>query len=335
MGLFGFGKKKKVETASEQPKSNMLENRDKYGEAWLLIVGQTQKERGLQLMRELDSDGFIEGTVALSMFCDDIHEKRALVKKAADAGNVEALWQYTAFLPHSYIPDPNNAEDALWEKYCLEAAEKGNADAMNEMGNVFRRREHYIEAMYWYAMANAHDHPQGAMSMNGIAEEWKNHGCPRYFKKGSPHFDRARHDCALSYLEANAGEEISCPPDTMKEYVVQGVALAGYFIGDAFEQMGNYQTAYTAYYILTTKFDDAHATKCCADMQFAGKGIEKDVQNAFYLMIAAAEGGDVPAMFAAGEFMKGQSKKQAAYWYGLSHSRGYGPSLQRLIQLAQ
>ena len=115
----------------------------------------------------------------------------------------------------------------------------------------------------------------------------------------------------------------------------EGMERSKGFIGDAFEQMGNYQTAYTAYYILTTKFDDAHATKCCADMQFAGKGIEKDVQNAFYLMIAAAEGGDVPAMFAAGEFMKGQSKKQAAYWYGLSHSRGYGPSLQRLIQLAQ
>ena len=179
MGIFGSGKKKKPsgqtaasqECASDQPNDAERSSREKYGRAWLMIVGQREKKRGLKLLRELDEAGFIEGTVALSMFCTDPVQRKALVKKAADAGNPEGLWEYSGLLPHARIPDPGNAADALWEKTVLEAAERGSADAMNEMGNVFHRREHYAESMYWYAMANAYDHLDGKLSMLGIAKE--------------------------------------------------------------------------------------------------------------------------------------------------------------------
>jgi len=164
MGLFDF-MKKDTETLSKE---------ERYGKAWLMIVGQTKKAQGLQIMKELDQEGYSEATVVLSMFSDDNAQRKALVKKAADAGNVEGMWEYCGFLPHSYCPDPVDEDDARWEELCLAAAEGGSVDAMNEMGNVFNRRDSYAESMYWYAMANAH----GQMSLEGIARKWEMNDAP-------------------------------------------------------------------------------------------------------------------------------------------------------------
>ena len=331
----GFFKKKKAFSDNEDtaPKTAQLCNEEKYGLAWLLIVGEKEKTRGLQMMRELDRAGFIEGSIALSMFCDDNDEREKLVKKAADAGNTEGLWQYCSYLPHSYIPDPSNSADALWEKTCLDAAESGSVDAMNEMGNVFHRRGHFSESMYWYAMANANDHPQGKLSMMGIAKEWAHHGRPRQYRKGSPRFDNARHICAIAYLELVSGNELSSTPDDIIKLVLNGVPIAGYFAGDLFESIGNYEMAYKMYNALAFE-NDAHALKCYADMLFFGKGTQKDTQNAIRIYLEAAEQGDRSAMFIVGELTKANNKNLAAYWYGVSHTRGYELSLQRLIQLA-
>ena len=62
MGLFDLFKKKPVQQNSAQ-----LSNEEKYGKAWLMIVGQN-RQQGLQLMRELDVAGFIEASIALAMF---------------------------------------------------------------------------------------------------------------------------------------------------------------------------------------------------------------------------------------------------------------------------
>ena len=339
MSFFDRFKKKNDPVPSTQPtaakKENAptMSNEEKYGKAWLLIVGQKQKDLGLQMMRELDKAGFVEGTIALSMFCENQAERKALVKKAADAGNPEGLWEYCGFLPHSYIPNPNNAADALWEKYCLEAAEKGSVDAMNEMGNIFNRRGNFAESMYWYAMANANDHPQGKMGMVGIARKWAQNGCPREFVKGSPKFDAARHKVAIAYLELNSDNELSSSPDDIIRLVLDGVPIAGYFAGDLFESIGNDEMAYKMYNALAFE-NDAHALKCYADMLFTGKGTQKDPQNAIRMYLQAAEAGDRTAMFIAGELTKASNKNMAAYWYGVSHSRGYEHSLQRMVQLA-
>ncbi len=335
MGLFGFGKKKNTnntQTTTKQPMGTQMEYMEKYGKAWLLIVGQKERNRGLKMMRELDDVGFLEGTIALSMFCEDQDERKALVKKAADAGHPEGLWEYCGFLPHAYKPDPNNAADALWEKTCLEAAEKGSVDAMNEMGNVYHRRGHFSESMYWYAMANANDHPEGKIGMRGIAKEWAQRGCPRTYRKGSPKFDEARHKCAIAYLELNSGKDQSSSPDDIIRLVLNGCPIAAYLAGDIFESIGNDEMAYKMYNAIAFK-NDAHGLKCYADMLFTGKGVQKDPKNAVRMYFKAAEEGDRAAMFVAGEFARASNKNLAAYWYGVSHTRGYQYSLQRIIQL--
>ena len=325
MGIF---KKKTNQNGTD------LSNEEKYGMAWMQIVGQSNKNRGLQMMRDLDASGFVEGSIALSMFTQDPNERKALIKKAADTGNPEGLWEYCGFLPHSYCPNPDNPADSIWESYCLQAAESGSVDAMNEMGNVFHRRGHYAESMYLYAMANANDQPDGTVSMTGLAKEWVKAGCPSTFKKGSPKFDEARHTCAIAYLELNADKELSSSPDDIIKLVLSGVPIAGYLAGDIFESLGNEAMAYKMYNSLALE-NDAHGLKCYADMLFYGKGTQKDVDNAIRMYSLAAAGGDRSAMFIMGEFLRPENKNMAAYWYGVSHSRGYSLSLPRLVQLAK
>ena len=70
-------------------------------------------------------------------------------------------------------------------------------------------------------------------------------------------------------------------------------------------------------------------------MLFAGKGVERDFPSAIRMYTLAAEKGERGAMFVVGEFTKNTNKNMAAYWYGVSHTRGYEASLQRLIQLSK
>ena len=67
MGLFDF--LKKDATAG-------LSDREKYGYAWLQIVGKKNRAKGLQIMKELNDSGFIEGTIALAMFTDNACSNR-------------------------------------------------------------------------------------------------------------------------------------------------------------------------------------------------------------------------------------------------------------------
>ena len=237
------------------------------------------------------------------------------------------------FISHSYIPNPNDNDDSLWEKTVLDAAEKGSADAMNEMGNIYHRRGHYSESMYWYAMANAHDHPQGNVSMMGIAQKWQRNGCPKEFVKGSPKFDEARHKCAIDYLELLSRQQLSTSIDDVVKMVLDGIPIACYFAGDFFEGIGNDQMAYKMYNALAFE-NDAHALKCYADMLYFGKGTQIDQESATKMYLKAAKQGDCSAMFITGEFMKNTNKNMAAYWYGVSHTRGYRYSLDRLIEIA-
>lgn len=170
--------------------------------------------------------------------------------------------------------------------------------------------------------------------MQGIARKWQGAGCPRGFVAGSPKYDEDRHTCAIAYLEMHSNQELTATPDEMISLVLKGVPLAGYFTGDLFESIGNEEMAYRMYNALAFE-NDAHAVKCYADMLAAGKGVERDMQNAVRFYSLAAELGERSAMFVVGEFTKGQNKNLAVYWYGVSHTRGYEHSLQRMIQLAQ
>ena len=82
-------------------------------------------------------------------------------------------------------------------------------------------------------------------------------------------------------------------------------------------------------------FRDPHALKCYADMLATGRGVEKNITEAVRKYEEAAELGERDAMFITGEFTKEKNKYMAAYWYGLSHTRGYKYALTRLVQLSK
>ena len=322
MGLFDFFKKNN---------NNALSERERYGQAWLQIVGQN-RTKGLQAMRELSDGGFIEASIALAMFTENPTERKALYKKAADANNPEGLWGYAGFLQHSFVPNPKNPADAQWEATCLKAARLGSVDAMNEMGNIYNRRNQYTRSMYWYMMAHLNDFPQGQISVNGIAQKWLNDDMPYDYEPGDD-FSEVKHKCALFYLEMWADQEITTPIDEYIRMNLAGEPLAAYLTGDMFEQAGNYEMAYKMYNAIAFE-NDAHGLKCYADMLFTGRGVEKDMQGALKMYSASAERGDRAAMFVVGEFTKNTNANLAAYWYGVAHSRGYQHALPRLMQLA-
>ena len=322
MGLFDFFKKNEGKTLSEK---------ERYGQAWLQIVGG-QRAKGIKTMKELSDGGFIEATIALAMFTENQLERKTLYKIAADANNPEGLWGYSGFLEHSFIPNPNNAADAKWESICLKAAKLGSVDAMNEMGNIYNRRNQFTRSMYWYSMANLNDFPNGEISLNGIAKKWLNSDMPYEYEAGDD-FNEAMHKCALFYLEMWADQEFTTPIDEYIAMNLAGEPLAAYLTGDMFEQAGNYEMAYKMYNAIAFE-NDAHGIKCYADMLFTGRGVEKDMQAAVNMYYKAAELGDRSAMFIAGEFTKNNNLNLAAYWYGVSHSRGYPHSLTRLKQIA-
>lgn len=324
MGLFDFFKKND---------NAVLSDREKYGYAWLQIVGQKNRAKGLQIMKELSDGGFIEASIALAMFTEDPTERKALYKKAADANHPEGLWGYSGFLQHSFVPNPKNPADAQWEAICLKAAQLGSVDAMNEMGNIYNRRNQYTRSMYWYAMANLNDFPRGQISVNGIAQKWLHDDMPYNYEPGDD-FSEVKHKCALFYLELWADQEITTPIDEYIRMNLAGEPLAAYLTGDMFEQAGNYEMAYKMYNAIAFE-NDAHGLKCYADMLFTGRGVEKDMQGALKMYSSSAERGDRAAMFVVGEFTKNTNANLAAYWYGVAHSRGYQHALPRLMQLAK
>jgi hypothetical protein len=283
-------------------------------------------------MKELSDKGFIEGSIALAMFTENPLERKSLYKKAADKNHPEGLWGYAGTLKHSFIPDPNNPADAEWERCCVRAAQNGSVDAMNELGNIYNRRNQFPQSMYWYAMANANDFPNCEVSLKGIARKWRMANMPYEYEK-TKGFNDAKYKCALFYLELWADQELSIPIDEYISLNLDGEPLAAYITGDAFESAGNLKMAYKMYNAIAHE-NDAHGLKCYADMLFVGSGVEKDEQKALKMYQLSAELGDRAAMFVVGEFTKAKNTNLAAYWYGVAHSRGYEHALQRMIQLA-
>ena len=260
MRLFDFFKKpdkKKTrpvyEIKSNVPKAvNQPTNEELYGKAWLMIAKSTKyniglKQAGLNIMNDLAQQGFSEAFVVLGMFAYSQTERKNLLKKAADLGNAEGIWEYSNFLPHSFCPNKDDPDDMKWVKTVVDAAEHGSVDAMNEMGNICNRWNHFSESMYWYAMANAHGHKDGQISMNGIARKWVNAGCPRDYQPGTEKFDIARFKCAISYLEIHSNVELSVSMDEIIKYNLSGTPIAAYLAGDIFEEMENYDMAYKMY----------------------------------------------------------------------------------------
>ena len=307
---------------------------EQYGRAWRLIVGQKQREKGFSIFRELSNNGFAEATIALSMFTQTMEERKNLISKIVPQKHPEALWQMCNLIPHTFYPDLENESNARRTKMCLDAAEMGSVDAMNEMGNICHRLGQYAESMYWYAMAQFNDHPDGKMSMQFIARKWEETGMPKEYSGGTPRFNKARFRAALTYLELYNELEPSTSLHILIQDTLEGEPLSGYLTGDLFEQQENYEMAYKMYNALAFE-NDGHGLKCYADMLYTGRGVQQDLNSAVRTYKLAAENGDRAAMFITGEFTKQTNQNLAAYWYGVSHTRGYPYSLERLITISE
>lgn len=311
------------------------QNQTLYGHAWRLVVGQANKSEGLSMWDKLSQVGFSEAAVARAMFCTNPADKKKLLELAVKDMNPEALWQYSCMIPHSVILDVNNSNDRMYLEYCHNAAKQGSVDAMNEMGNIYHRQKLYVKSMYWYVLANVHGHPDGKMSVAGLAQEWKRAGMPINEPRPNSDIEKARFDCALLYLEIYAGEGLSVDPDKVVTYVRNGVPIAGYLMGDLCEMRGDGQSALEMYRTIADH-GDAHGAKCCADTLLKLSKMDsrfKNNQLIVHYIKKAADLGDRSAMFVQGEFSKDQDRDVAAYWYGVSHSRGYEHSLDRLLQI--
>ena len=64
-----------------------------------------------------------------------------------------------------------------------------------------------------------------------------------------------------------------------------------------------------------------------------GKGTERNVNDAIRMYQQAAELGERGAMFVMGQFEKSPNKLKSAYWYGLSHTRGFDHAPPGLMDL--
>lgn len=312
-----------------------------YGSAWLLFANGAEGE-GIHALQELDKEGFVEATVALSVLSDDKILKYELAKKAAAAKNPEGLWQYSQLLSHSAIPNKNDAADSLWLQACLEAAENGSIKGMLECSSTMKKLGRYPEAIYWSAMAYAYNNNQAEIYMRSIAEEWKEKNCPRGFIQNKSFFQIADHHFAIALLEYYSGIRPELSYDEMKVAVLSGVSIAVYFNGLFYEKRGNDQAAYEIYTQESSlhRFPDIsyftpYVTRRSAEMQLEGKGTEKCIREANIKYQIAAQLGDYASMVIVADDMMKADVSMAAYWYGVSYIRGCKQSFEKLKLIAE
>lgn len=327
MGLFNLFKDN-----SNTNTKGQLSNEERCGKAWLQIAKGRYRDEGLATMKQLGEEGFDEGYLAYAMFEQNEYVRKDYLKKAADAGNAEAMWQYANYLPHTYAADLGDPDDKAWLSLVTNAANGGCVDAMNELGNIYHRQGDYPRSMYWYAMAFYYGHPDGQISMRGISREWQNAGMPTGYEDG-PDFNDDKYECAMIFLEMYA----SIPFDRSKldsyfEMISRGTPLGAYFAIGFLENQGMEKTAFDAYdKFLTAK--DPHGLKLYADVLLTGKGTGVNKQEAFKMCEKAANAGDRESMYITGLFQGVTNKNLGGYWLGKAYARGYDKAEDKLLQM--
>lgn len=305
--------------------SDIHKKEDLYGQAWLMIVGNS-REQGVEIMRKLSKDGFTEASAALAAIDEKIDWSDKPIIAALKAKNPQLLWKYSVFLKQSSNP--------LFEDYCFKAAERGCVDAMFELGDIASNlNDNPIEAMYWYTLAKYNNHQNVSEAITHIFEKWAESSCPAFKGTNSAHFSSARQQIALSFLELYSNLDVSCTPDEIISYLISGEIMAGYLAGELFKANGNQYMEYMVYNILAHK-NDAHGTKCYADVLASGTGAVPNFPAALKMYERSARLGDSYAMHLLGKINQAENICAAAYWYGLSYTYGYHSSLTKLQELA-
>lgn len=352
MGIFDFFKKKKVENVSSRQIQNSdketvsitstdsnapsLSKEERYGRASLVGYKTQNWSSVLVEFQKLENEGFGEASIALGQFAQINDRTRALehFKKAAAAGIAEGAWGCAAIIGHGYIADITG-KDKLWYQYCLNSAQGGCCDAMNELGNMYNRKGDFLAAYYWYQMAAYYEHPQGYASVAGTINKWAQSGKPAL----SSSIDGVRPNDvknAISIFRCLTQQD-KLDQQRMDQFMHAAMdddnEIMGLFIGHFFEDTVKMDGNAKMGYQLAAHNNSIMGMKCLADMLAAGRGCERNMQNAFGWYQGAAGACEKTACFVMGEFTRQQNRNLAAYWYSVAFRRGYEPALTRLQQM--
>lgn len=314
----------KPETRSPKYKTDQ-EMMEAYGRASYTGYTTGRWDEAKRVFHDLEEAGFCEASVALAQLAQTTNKAAATshYKKIADR-YTEGSWGYAANLGHGYVADIEG-KDKEWYHYCMLAAKYGSPDAMNELGNMYNRKGHFLGAFYWYYMAAFYEHHQGWAGVLGELQKWQENGMPNL----EDSIDGVSKSEVLSVkhvVEALRDKNLNI-------LILLHLALeddnefAGLFIGHMCEQENDWEKAKQGYQVAAHNPKSVMAKKCLADMLAFGKGCQRDMANALDWYKEAAEMGEKSAMFIYGQFVAQKNPAEGVYWLACAFRRGYDPAL--------
>ena len=352
MGLFDFLKKKPLQEpkaqesgnisstqtseATSRPKSPIMSLKERYGKVSIKAYKTGDWSEALEEFQRLENEGLGEASVALGQYAQMSDKSEALshFRKAAAKGVAEGAWGCAAILGHAFQADVDGA-DKEWYKYCLQAAQGGCCDAMNELGNMYNRRNDYLGAFYWYQMAAYYEHPQGYSAVGGILSKYIAVGMPTLASTidGVRPKDVKNAISILRCMTKQDKLDNSLMDAFMQAAMEDDNEIMGLFIGHFFEDTVKMDGNARMGYQLAAHNNSIMGMKCLADMQAYGKGCERNMQAAAEWYQAASNAGEKTACFVMGEFLRKQNPNLAAFYYSAALRRGYEPAYTRLQQM--
>ena len=352
MGLFDFLKKKssqetdapasgnaapkQEQPASSSPSKQSMSLKERYGKASLKAYKSGDWSEAVEEFQRLENEGLGEASVALGQYAQMDDKDKALehFRKAAAKGVAEGAWGCAAILGHAYQADIEGA-DQEWYQYCLQAARGGCCDAMNELGNMYNRRNDYLGAFYWYQMAAYYEHPQGYSAVGGTLSKYMAAGRPPVASSidGVRPKDARNALSIFRCLTRQDNLDQARMDAFMHAAMEDDNEIMGLFIGHFFEDTVKMDGNARLGYQLAAHNNSIMGMKCLADMQAYGKGCERNMQAATEWYQAASDACEKTACFVMGEFMRKQNPDLAAYYYAVALRRGYEPAYSRLQQM--
>lgn len=325
--MFGFGKK----VAKSNP--------ERYGQETLDALKSHDWRRAKTVFLLQEQECFSEASVALGQLYASNDNAKSIrhFKIGADRGNAEAAWGAASTIGHDYIPD-YAGKDKEWYGLCLQAANGGCGDAMNELGNVAHREEKYLAAYYWFQMAGFYEHPTGGRDVELLLKEWDSEGRPVLENSidgvCSADIEGAR--LAFSVLTRQRKFDEELVRTSMKVGAQHDNSeFLQLFVGDMCEiAFEDFETAKIQYQIAAHN-NSIIGMRRLGDMLAYGKGCEKNLESAFSWYPAAAKDGERVSQYIMGQVTRKQNPNLAAYWFMSSYRRGYQPAMDELMKLVK
>ncbi|MCF0110801.1 MAG: sel1 repeat family protein, partial [Erysipelotrichaceae bacterium] len=248
----------------------------------------------IQEMEELEALGYAEAGILLGQH---YYQNPELATKhfqiAADAGIAEGYWGLCSHIYHAYILDETDENELLWEKYCIKAAEGGCVDAMNELGNIYQRKNQYLKALYWYQFGACCGFKEATYGLAPVFNRWLMAGRPTECPKG---FNSIQHQIIMCICQIYGKDFTQNPVDRLKELAAEeGGALAGLFLGNRFLQNREYRSAAKMF---TCAYEN-HCARAAYELYLLyenGQGVGMDRIASKKYLEAAARMGDAFSM---------------------------------------